>query len=113
MPVAVFVSSAIVIVSLLGNFISTAAASSDMQLYRPFPSSTVIELVLRTEFKFLNALINPVPHFEPMSMLPLGERVPWLAVGRSLLFRVVPCVGMLSLFGAWRLRRRELGLPPS
>lgn len=111
MPTATFVAVAALTVFLLGGFISMAAVDPDVRIYRPIPSTSSLDGIIRTHFRFFNSVLGPVRQFDVLAALPRGETVPWSTVGRAFAIMALGYSGVIALVGIWFFNRRELGLP--
>jgi len=111
MPVAVFVSFAVILIFMLGGFISMTVAENNSLSYHPFPSIRWLDPFVRAEFRIFNAILAPVRHWGITANLPRGEVIPWSEVATAFAIQVVALSGLTGIVGAWLLKKRELGAP--
>jgi hypothetical protein len=111
MPVATFVSFAAIVVFLFSGFIQNVAYGRGMYTEFPFRSAPIINSLLRSEFKALSMMLEPVTRFNPLSQLPRGELISWRTVSHAVLLLGIAYSGILGALGSFFFSRRELGMP--
>ncbi|MBN1269227.1 MAG: ABC transporter permease [Kiritimatiellae bacterium] len=112
MPVAVFTSAWIVLLTNIGRYLQSMAAR---QVFfdrhgAPYAGPTFWDHFFRWFFKFMSALVRPLQGPNPLELLSAGQIVSWALVGFAFLARVAVYTTVLALFSSWVLGRRELGV---
>lgn len=111
MPVAAFVSMALVLITQLTGYI--AAMSTEESYFwtsdADTPAMRAADAFFRVFFHAMNAVVAPLRAPDTLDMVATGRLVPWSLVGRLAATEVVLYCGVLALGCCWAFRRRELG----
>ena len=113
-PVAVFVSLALLLVSIVNRWIQQVVAvgvSGDLDESSVGWIVILVDRIVQGMVLALNAIMPPLYRFNPLEFLPGGMLISWALVGKAWLVLVGGYAGILALVGAWLFSRRELGLP--
>ncbi|MBU4274182.1 MAG: ABC transporter permease [Verrucomicrobia bacterium] len=113
-PVAVFVSLALLLVSVVNRWMQQVVAGGWVDMINEDSAGPVIRLgakFIQVVFVALNALMPSLERLDPLDFLPGGMLISWGLVGKAWLMLACVYAGILALAGAWLFRRRELGLP--
>ncbi len=100
LPVAAFVATLLLVLTLVGNSVVQQVSAEDEKLWRNRVGIWVSRGVSAATRQALQA--------EPLVALTRGERLEERALGRSALWNVVFLPALFACAGCWVLRRREL-----
>ena len=111
MPVASFLSVALVLITQLTGYIATM---SEEETYfgaadTATPLLRAVDAFFRVFFRAMNVLVGPLRMPDTLDLLATGRLVSWLLVGRLTAMEVGVYCGLLAFGCAWAFRRRELG----
>ncbi len=114
LPVAAFVTGALLILIKASAYIDSLAQSNLPIFGTSGPgakSPDLVDVVMRTVFKVLAAVIRPLQETSPLENLASGQLVGWGMVGSVFAIKVVLYGGLLMVIGVWLFNRREIALP--
>jgi hypothetical protein len=113
-PVAVFVSLALLLMSVVNHWMLgglTVGLGIGAVEAAVGTVAAIVNRVIQFVLLALNAILPPLYRYNPLEFLPDGILISWGLIGKAWLLLVGVYSGMLALVGAWWFSRRELGLP--
>jgi len=111
-PVAALCAFTLAFLMQMSGEISAMAARNSVFEYAHSEPSEILDRTLRTLYSGLDAVLRPLGGPNTARSVAAGRRIPWSAVGKSLVIHLGLYGGMLALLSASVFRRRELGAPP-
>lgn len=102
-PVAAFVATVMLVLTMVGNSVARVASEDDSQ---NFMHKAGVRISRAVQFATSRAM-----RAEPLASLTRGERIESRVVAESMLWNGVALPLVFAVMGGWILRRRELGDP--
>jgi len=115
MPVASFAAFCLLLFTQASGYIKTVAEEAIVFHTHthggPPPEPGFWDAFFRAIFKVLNVVVAPLRGPNPLDLLADGRLIMWAWVGNVFVIKVILYSGLLALFSAWVLNRREVALP--
>ncbi|MDD2236974.1 MAG: hypothetical protein PHP44_07835 [Kiritimatiellae bacterium] len=108
-PVAVVFTGWLILLTGIGAYLQSL--SMEYGVFTGNPEHALWNWIVGPLYWLLHQLVRPLESEPVMDMLLSGEQIGWLVVLRELGIRLALYSGLLALFGAVTLKRREIGLP--
>ncbi len=116
LPVAAFATGSLLVLIKAGSYVDSLAKSATPIFGAAAPPNAkpqvdVFDLILRSIFKGLAAVLRPLQETSPLEHLASGQLVGWEVVGSVFAIKVILYSGILAVLGVWLFNRREIALP--
>lgn len=109
-PVAAFVSSSVVLLSLTGHyFITSDWIGAELRASQGASAASIMQQWSEPVIRALERIAAPAISQSPIAMLSDGILVSWSQASTSAALLLGIYAGVLALLSAWILHRRELG----
>lgn len=113
-PVATFVASSVLAISMMSHYFTLASSPEHVCKHHhhgPKPEHSVFHVTGEKIIRQLEVIVAPAMRLSPLGPLSDGILVSWGFTGRAVLLLFVVYPGVLGLIGGYILKHRELALP--